>query len=249
MTEPARPRESEARHRADRVEDAARGELPLWASVLVVVAHPDDESFGMGAVIAHLLAHGAAVSVLCLTRGEASTVHGVQGDLSDIREAELRQAALALGGAVAELRAYRDGALRDVPLEVLVGEIEAAADSCAAQALLVFDVAGVTGHPDHAAASRAAVAFAAHRGVPVLAWTLPQPVADQLNEEFGGAFTGHGPGDIDVVLPVDRSRQMTAIAAHASQAVPSSVLWRRLELLGGVEHLRWALPDESASTS
>jgi len=249
MTDLATPREHEVHDAADHVGAAARGELPPWASVLVVVAHPDDESFGMGAVIDHLLAHGAAVSVLCLTHGEASTVHGVEGELADIREAELRQAAGALGGAVAELRAYPDGALREVSVEALVGEIEGAADSCTAQALLVFDVAGVTGHPDHAAASGAAIAAATHRGLPVLAWTLPQGVADQLNEEFGATFTGHRPGDIDVVLPVDRSRQMTAIAAHASQAVPSSVLWRRLELLGGVEHLRWAVQEAAAQGS
>jgi LmbE family N-acetylglucosaminyl deacetylase len=243
MTEPATPGDlkmSDARITTDDVAASARGTIPRWVSVLVVVAHPDDESFGMGAVIAHLLAHGAAVSILCLTRGEASTVHGVDGDLADIREAELRQAAWALGGATAKLRAYLDGALGEVPVEVLVGEIECAAASCMAEALLVFDVASVTGHPDHAVASRAAVAAASRRDLPVLAWTLPRGVAEQLNEEFGAAFTGYQPGDIDVVLPVDRSRQMEAIAAHASQAVPSSVLWRRLELLGGAEHLRWA---------
>lgn len=247
LTTPGDHEPAEVRSVTDDVGAAARGELPPWASVLVVVAHPDDESFGMGAVIAHLLAHRAAVSVLCLTRGEASTVHGVEGELSELREVELRQAAAALGGARAELRAYPDGALREVPVEVLVGEIEGAADSCAAQALLIFDVAGVTGHPDHAAASRAAVAAATRRGLPVVAWTLPRRVADRLNEEFGASFTGHEPGDIDVVLPVDRSRQMTAIAAHASQAVPASVLWRRLELLGGAEHLRWAVPEGPTS--
>jgi N-acetylglucosamine malate deacetylase 2 len=69
---------------------------------------------------------------------------------------------------------------------------------------------------------------------------LPQSVADQLNEEFDASFTGHQPGEIDMVLDVDRSRQLAAIAAHAGQAGPSSVLWRRLDLLGGSEFLRWA---------
>ncbi|HUX71417.1 MAG TPA: PIG-L family deacetylase, partial [Cellulomonadaceae bacterium] len=73
----------------------------------------------------------------------------------------------------------------------------------------------------------------------VLAWTLPAAVAAQLNDEHGGAFTGHRPEEVDVVLDVDRTRQLVAVRAHASQAVPSSVLWRRLELLGDVEHLRW----------
>ncbi|HQA14240.1 MAG TPA: PIG-L family deacetylase, partial [Ornithinibacter sp.] len=40
--------------------------------MLVVVAHPDDESFALGALIDRSVRLGAEVSVLCLTRGEAS---------------------------------------------------------------------------------------------------------------------------------------------------------------------------------
>ncbi len=50
-------------------------EMPAWRSVLAVVAHPDDESFGLGAVIDALTSAGAAVHVLCFTRGEASTLN------------------------------------------------------------------------------------------------------------------------------------------------------------------------------
>lgn len=42
--------------------------------VLGVVAHPDDESFGIGAVLAWLHQRGIPVSVLVFTRGEASTL-------------------------------------------------------------------------------------------------------------------------------------------------------------------------------
>ncbi len=42
--------------------------------MLAVIAHPDDESFGLGAVIDALITAGAIVDVLCLTRGEASTL-------------------------------------------------------------------------------------------------------------------------------------------------------------------------------
>lgn len=207
--------------------------------MLAVVAHPDDESFGMGAVISHLLAGGTAVSVLCLTQGEASTLYGVPGELAAIRRSELGAAALALGGAVTSLGGHPDGALAAVPSKVLVDEARAFAHFGAAQAVLVFDVDGVTGHPFHAAASRAAVEAARRLALPVLAWTLPQSVAHQLNEEVGASFTGHEAGEIDVVLTVDRSRQLAAIAAHTSQAVPSSVLWRRLELLGTSEYEHW----------
>lgn len=40
-------------------------------------------------------------------------------------------------------------------------------------------------------------------------------------------------------LPVARERQVAASASHVSQAIPTSVLWRRLELMGATEQLRW----------
>jgi N-acetyl-1-D-myo-inositol-2-amino-2-deoxy-alpha-D-glucopyranoside deacetylase len=39
--------------------------------VQVVVAHPDDETFGTGAVLLHTKAAGATTAVRCATRGEA----------------------------------------------------------------------------------------------------------------------------------------------------------------------------------
>src|SRR6266571_6027002 len=62
--------------------DGPTSRLPGWDGVLAVVAHPDDESFGLGAVLAAFVDAGARVAVLCLTHGELSTVHGVEGDLS-----------------------------------------------------------------------------------------------------------------------------------------------------------------------
>lgn len=55
--------------------------LPDTARVLAVVAHPDDESFGLGAIIDGLTAGGMAVAVLCFTHGEPSTLHAVPGQL------------------------------------------------------------------------------------------------------------------------------------------------------------------------
>ncbi|HEX2563405.1 MAG TPA: PIG-L family deacetylase, partial [Acidimicrobiales bacterium] len=43
-------------------------------AALAVFAHPDDETFGLGAVLAVLVDAGTAVEGLCFTRGGASTV-------------------------------------------------------------------------------------------------------------------------------------------------------------------------------
>jgi LmbE family N-acetylglucosaminyl deacetylase len=211
--------------------------LPRWRSVLAVVAHPDDESFALGAVLSAFVEAGTAASVLCLTRGEASTL-GASRELTTVRALELARAAEELGVTGVELHEHPDGGLPGVPLDVLGAEVATAAEQVDADALLVFDPSGVTGHADHARATEAALVAARTHGLAVLAWTLPTEVATTLNEEFAAAFVGHDAADVDLVVPVDRTRQLAAVHCHATQAVPSSVLWRRLELLGDHEHLR-----------
>ena len=218
------------------------GGLPAWQSVLAVIAHPDDESFGLGAVLSTFGDAGSRVSVLCFTHGEASTLHGVAGDLRRIRTAEFDAAARLLGLHEVTLADYPDGALAGVPLQVLSDEVAAMARAQLADGLVVFDDNGITGHPDHRWATRAAVAAGALVGIPVLAWTLPEQVAQVLNTELATGFRGRPRGQIDLVVPVDRSGQMKATHAHLSQAVPGAPLWRRLDLLGDLEHLRWLHP-------
>ena len=206
--------------------------------VLAVVAHPDDESFGLGAVLARLTAGGVPCGVLCFTRGEASTLHATAADLAPARSAEFAAAAEELRLDRADLREYADGGLSAVPLAELAGVVLQAARTAAPSHLLAFDTGGVTGHVDHARATVAALAAAEVLGVPVLGWALPDAVARALNVEFGTAFAGRAAAEIDEVLTVDRAAQRRAIGCHASQSTTNPVLWRRLELLGDTEHLR-----------
>jgi N-acetylglucosamine malate deacetylase 2 len=213
--------------------------LPPWRSVLAVVAHPDDESFGLGAVLAGFADAGAAVAVLCFTRGESSTLHGVPGDLASVRAAELASAARVLGVDPVRLLGYPDGALAEVDVDDLSAHVLDLAGQVGADGLLVFDADGVTGHPDHPSATLAALAAADSLGLAVLGWTVPRSVASTLNQEYVAEFTGHEPWDIDLVVTLDRTRQLAAVTCHPSQAIPGSLLWRRLDLLGDTEFLCW----------
>lgn len=56
--------------------------LPAFDSVLAVCAHPDDEAFGLGALLSTLADAGSRITVLCYTRGEASTVSRSSGSAS-----------------------------------------------------------------------------------------------------------------------------------------------------------------------
>ena len=117
---------------------------------------PDDESFGLGAVLDAFVRAGADVRVLCLTRGEASTLGGDLADLGAVRERELNAAAADLGITEAMLGSWPDGALDAAPRSEVVAQILAAIDEHAIDGLVVFDPSGVTGHPDHRAATEAA---------------------------------------------------------------------------------------------
>ncbi len=214
--------------------------LPRAGCVLAVCAHPDDESFGLGAVLAAFSGQGARVRVLCFTHGEASTLGQAPASarsLREVRAEELRAAAAVLGAEHAELLSYPDGNLDAVPAAELAG---LAGDALTdADLMLVFDKGGITGHPDHRQATDAALLAARRHQLPVLAWALPEEVTAQLNAEFGTTFAGRPHSQLDVVIDVARARQRSAIACHASQSADNPVLWRRLDLLGASEHLRW----------
>jgi N-acetylglucosamine malate deacetylase 2 len=205
--------------------------------VLAVCAHPDDESFGLGALLDRFARQGSVTAVVCFTHGEASTLGTAVADLHETRRVELSSAAAALGIGSVELWGHPDGSLTSVGLDRLAETVADAARRTAADLLVVFDEHGVTGHPDHCRATEAALVGAP--ALPVLAWTVPLQVADALNAELGTRFVGRGAHEIDLVLTVDREAQRRAIACHASQCDGNTVLRRRLELSGDREWLRW----------
>jgi len=210
-----------------------------YRSLLAVCAHPDDESFGLGAVISTFGALGVAVSLLCFTHGEASTLGSSTDDLVRRRADELTAAASVLGLGSVSLHSYPDGHLAEVPVEDLCGRLESFVEAGSFDCFLAFDEGGITGHPDHRQATTVARIVAHRHGLSVLAWTLTRTVADALNEEFGAGFVGRGPSEIAITLDVDRTVQHDAISRHASQSVDNPVLRRRLCLQGNSEVLVW----------
>jgi hypothetical protein len=112
-----------------------------------VFAHPDYETFGLGAVLGALVDAGTAVDGLCFTRGEASTLRARPdnldqlGHLGDIRAAELSDAARVLGLEHCELLIYPDGRLAETSVAVLAAHLLRAAQ-CRRADLLVAIVGG-----------------------------------------------------------------------------------------------------------
>jgi len=219
--------------------EATEDHLPRTTSVLAVCAHPDDESFGLGAALSSWAEQGTRTSVLCFTHGEASTLGGNDGNLHRLRAEELAMAAEELGVGTVRLLEHPDGRLADAPIDQLSSELRRAMEQVGASLLLVFDEGGITGHPDHVRATEVATAVGGDAGTPVLGWALTESVAGQLNDQFGANFVGRAPDSIDLVVEVDRVRQRRAIRCHVSQSTENPVLWRRLELQGNRETFRW----------
>ena len=145
-------------------------------TILAVLAHPDDESFGMGGTLAFYASHGVDVHLVCATRGEVGDVAPelLKGfaSIADLRESELRCAASILGLAGVYFLDYRDSgmpgspdnthpkALAFQPLEEVAANVVCYIRELKPQVVLTFDPIGGYRHPDHIAIQRAtALAF------------------------------------------------------------------------------------------
>jgi len=238
---PPEPREGATRARASERVGTLSGWLPGGVMpglagarrALAVVAHPDDESFGLGGVLAELVAAGMEVDLLCFTAGEASTV-GATANLGELRARELADAAAALGLGQVWLAGLPDGSLDEQREEMATLVRERVGD---ADLLVAMEPAGVTGHPDHRAATAVASAVAAELGRAVLEWGVSPAVAAALADELGAPLVGLDGSDV-VLLHVARATQLSAIACHRTQDPGNPLLTRRLELQGDTERVR-----------
>jgi LmbE family N-acetylglucosaminyl deacetylase len=166
--------------------------------LLAVLAHPDDESFAVGATLAKYAAEGVDVCLLTLTHGEGGKHRGiVPGDprhpgaaaIARIREREFSEAAEILGLRDVALLDYRDGALDRADARDVVGRIAAHIRAMRPDVVLTFGPDGIYGHPDHIALSQfttAAVAAAgdthAVKKLYFIAW--PQSIWDAHEATF-----------------------------------------------------------------
>jgi LmbE family N-acetylglucosaminyl deacetylase len=130
-------------------------------------AHPDDESFGIGATLAQYAAKGVKAYYVCSTGGEEGTVepHFLNNfnSVKELREQELKRAAEALGLAGVYYLGYRDSGMRGAASNKLPNAMAAALlDEAAGRMVKIMrelkpdvvvthDSGGGYGHPDHVA--------------------------------------------------------------------------------------------------
>jgi LmbE family N-acetylglucosaminyl deacetylase len=136
-------------------------------TMLAVLAHPDDETFGMGGTLALYARRGVSVHLICATRGEVGEVepHFLEGyqSIGDLRENELRCAAEKLGLEGVYFLDYRDSgmegspdnehpeALAAAPIDEVAAKVTDYIRKLRPQVVLTFDPIGGYRHPDHVA--------------------------------------------------------------------------------------------------
>jgi N-acetyl-1-D-myo-inositol-2-amino-2-deoxy-alpha-D-glucopyranoside deacetylase len=230
--------------------------------LLVVTAHPDDESLIAGGVLAACSAAGVPTAVVCLTRGEwgpiADPALATQATLAEVRVAELEAACATLGVEYVHCCSHSDGSLASADDDEVVAELAAIIAQARPAAIVTFDADGLYQHPDHMAAHEFTVAAIARsapepvlyeaiwpaesscelvaalraRGLPCDLWGFPP-------DEFGCALP-EGVVEVDVAPFVER--KLAALRAHRTQlgadhalaAIPGDLAARFL----GVERFR-----------
>ncbi|MCH0566270.1 N-acetyl-1-D-myo-inositol-2-amino-2-deoxy-alpha-D-glucopyranoside deacetylase [Streptomyces sp. MUM 2J] len=202
------------------------GESPPRAArrLLLVHAHPDDESINNGATMARYAAEGAQVTLVTCTLGERGEVippelrHLSGAALGQWRLGELTAAMRALG--VTDFRLlggagrYGDSGMTGLPdnddphcfwqadPDEAAGHLVRVILETSPQVLVTYDDNGGYGHPDHIQAHRVAmraVQLAAEAG-----WTIPKVYVNRVPRPVVEAAFDRLAGDLPG-LPFDRS--------------------------------------------
>jgi N-acetyl-1-D-myo-inositol-2-amino-2-deoxy-alpha-D-glucopyranoside deacetylase len=136
------------------------------ATLLLVHAHPDDESISTGGVMLKAKEHGHRVVLVTATRGELGEIHNMDETearprLSEVRTEELRAADEILGVDRQEFLGYRDSGMVDTPgnsdpRSFHQANLEEAAEKLAVflreerpAVVVTYAEDGIYGHPDH----------------------------------------------------------------------------------------------------
>ena len=210
--------------------------------LLIVVAHPDDESFGCGSVLAHAAANRHETAVVCATLGEAGESRIETDDLGALRQSELRAAASILGVGAVRLLGHVDsgmtgkpppGALVSVDPGLLAAEVRAVIEELRPDVVVTLDASD--GHRDHVAirdGTLTAVDASAHPVAATYLVCLARSSmirwADHMRTTGGAdaylAMTELGTPDADITLVIDVAEHLAtrweAMRAHGSQASP-----------------------------
>ncbi|MCA1840500.1 MAG: PIG-L deacetylase family protein [Actinomycetota bacterium] len=207
--------------------------LPDLGTILGVWAHPDDETYTSGGIMALAAKEGRRVACLTATDGDQGSwdakrwPHGEA--LAVIRQGELQEALRILGVSELVRLGYPDGRCSEVDEDEAISKIVEVMRQVKPDSVLTFGPDGATGHPDHKAVSRwATEAFrlAAPLGSRLYHAAITQAWVDKYLEKInefdvfpnGAPVTAVEDLAIDFTLPDElNDLKVKALKAHLSQ--------------------------------
>ncbi len=186
--------------------------------LLAIIAHPDDESFGLGGTLAKYARGGVEIHVLCATRGE----NGRGGsELGKVREQELRAASEIIGVKSVEFMGFIDGLLSNSLYHEMAEKIREKIQKFQPNVVLTFDLSGVSGHIDHIMVSMVTtfVCKSLQDKITLFYFCETKKTTDLEFDYFIYFPPGHDRSEIDVVIDISQvwETKVKAIRAHESQ--------------------------------
>lgn len=205
-------------------------------TLMIVTAHPDDESFLMAGTCARYAELGVRTILVCATLGEAGRCGDPpvcrKEELGSVRHRELLTACQVIGIDRVELLGYRDGDLAGVPDAEGQERIRRTLEQYRPESVVTFPPGGLSGHPDHKAVQRwteGAVNEVARSGgeAPRLYYATTPHYFDLMGEPV------HHPADAtaNVRIPVRPwlPRKVAALRCHRSQNLSTGPFLQMLE--------------------
>lgn len=194
----------------------------LRQTILVVLAHPDDESFPIGGTIAKYASHGHRVILVSATKGEAGIPGISVAEAAAIRQAEMMKAAGVLGIEQVIFLGYQDGEVTNAPAGEISARLVRLIRKYQPNVVITFGPDGISGHPDHIAVWQAVSQAVPAAGVTTrLFYIAPSEATAQ-----GCGVTPESAAQQGAVASIDVGRYLVtkvkAMQAHQSQQPPFS---------------------------
>ena len=200
-------------------------------SLLLVFAHPDDESVFAGGIASRLSEEGVRVSLVTATVGERGKMGSppvcTPADLGPMRTGELLEACRLIGVSTLRVLGYPDQGLRDAPSDLIRRQLVEILRAVRPQVVVTFEPSGTNLHPDHVAISRFAMDAIAAAGDPRwspedglphvvsrVLWTLPVRPWNLMRLPHPELEPGV---DFMVDVAAWRERKRAALRAHRTQ--------------------------------
>ncbi len=230
--------------------------------VVLVFAHPDDETFTSSGTIINLTQKGHTAKLIMATKGEAGMLGNppvaTKKTLGKIRERELKKAAKVTGISQIYFLDYLDGTLDTIHVEEIEKRITSILKKEKPDLVITFEKNGISMHPDHKVISKATTLgfkkymSSVNKRVQLYHVCLPitylkiHHAAGYKYEYFGKMI---GTPDDNITTRVDVTKiyplKEKAMRSHVTQGKDCENLLKRNQLIPGKKYEHFQLIAEN----